>query len=1534
VCVAASAAGDAAASQTRPFVKLRPATALFFERALEEARKRVDSSSGVYPYDLLSHDERIVVLARVAVSMAGYGPCEATAVTESALFNVFAAARDKVEAEAEAGAAAAAAEAAAAAASAAERDAAGAAATPGAAPPPLPAARAAAVTVDALTGAMSVLTPSGAAPIGPGASAGAIADLARGETWRLLLLGAFTEEWGAERVGVAELLGPGAVPVRREVWGTLVDMVAERAVFGRDAYGIKKALFLERDPIQQRLLHSQLLAGTSSSNGNGASGSSGSSDAPLRWFPPRPPPATDAELGEAERQVAALTPKGRELMQGLFPSDHFAAKMTMRQLVFSVEGSYSSYCSCDSCMRCRSAVERLHRQSHGVGGGKGRIADGHGGGGGHHKDKDGHGAHAKGGSSGDKSGDKSGAAGASSAATAAAIIAAGGPAAVAAAAAAASAAASGGLPEEGALPAAAWAAVGGAQRDVAKFFTGLAREARRDALRLPAVDLDRSMAASRDWDILVTAELDYDYGGGKGALVEYDSARDAFLPGPALLDGAKGAAALLSSLDPATVAEVGAWRDPRAKPSGSTKALEACLLEESPARTMQLYGRRLLELHFTRLFAVRLLGKFAEAAREAAARDALEALLREEETEAQRNATKAARKKEKERSRLREKEAAALAAREAAAAAAEEAEAAEAARKEEDARRAEAARRARAEAEAAAEAEYEAARKAAAGAAAAAAAAAAANGGDDGDDAAEGTGSRSRRRRGKKGAAAAAGAAPATPAQPEAARGGGSAPAMPLPSGAKAKAAKGQTKAQAAAPPPPVAEWSDGAAAARSEVEQEAEELARAIRESLADEAARKARAEIAPIASAPAMRAPTARPPQQLQQQLPQPLPPMPLPPMQMAPQMQMPQQAQQAQHMAHPMVAMKAAQPPLADASGWLSQQQQQAPAPLQSRGLFGAAAPPAPPPQASYGGGLSGWAPAAAAAGLMQQPPLSAPAPPPAQLHAFSSPFSAASWSGASTWAPSAPADAWAAATAAAASAGRTPADELARLHLGSGDGGGGGWRGHGGLGGGGAAEAAFAAFASGPQFAPPPRAAPPPADDAAAAARDEAAAAAGRAFVPQQAGPPGGAPGSGSALSLGAPRAGLEPPLPFVDGAMFVCTKFTQEECMRRRLLGLPRRDLELVTGCTPYATALFLFNFSSRELHGLFVASSPGRLNWDGDAWKRSLYHRPSARASSSSPFPSQVKFRVVKEYSPLHEDAFGHLIRGSNRVTPLDLAQVKELIRLFAKHDTLGAPANPGAFVPDPAERDAPPQQQQQAGGALGEPRGERSERGTRGGAGRAGRHGPGANTGAAAGLVPLGGYADRAERERAEAANGYARGGGGFDPRTHPGGPGGPRGLGGLPHMQHALGGGMLNGHRGAPHAPQHGVPQQHHHALGGGFDDDTDADAHAAAAAAASVEMLFRFDDALGSDDGGGQLGSGGLGSLGLGGRLRSSGGDSGVGLDYNDDDGLCIVCMEQPQDSVLQPCGHARYCYTCVADLAACPLCRERVLRISPL
>lgn len=181
-------------------------------------------------------------------------------------------------------------------------------------------------------------------------------------------VGAFTEEWGTDRLSAADFLSADCLPLRREAWGVLVDMVAERAVFGREEYAIKKALFLERDPIQQRLLYVQLLQ-----LGGGSPGPQA-----LAWFPPRPVALTDTELGEAERQVAALTPKGREMMQGLFPPEHFAAKLSMRQLVFSVEGSYSSFCSCDSCLRCRTAVERIHRQSHhgGKGGGKGAGGDG------------------------------------------------------------------------------------------------------------------------------------------------------------------------------------------------------------------------------------------------------------------------------------------------------------------------------------------------------------------------------------------------------------------------------------------------------------------------------------------------------------------------------------------------------------------------------------------------------------------------------------------------------------------------------------------------------------------------------------------------------------------------------------------------------------------------------------------------------------------------------------------------------------------------------------------------------------------------------------------------------------------------------------------------------------------------------------------------------------------------------------------------------------------------------------------------------
>lgn len=60
-----------------------------FEMALELARKHIDSTIGVYPYDLLTHDEKIAALAKVAVAVAGYGSCPKDALHESALYALY-----------------------------------------------------------------------------------------------------------------------------------------------------------------------------------------------------------------------------------------------------------------------------------------------------------------------------------------------------------------------------------------------------------------------------------------------------------------------------------------------------------------------------------------------------------------------------------------------------------------------------------------------------------------------------------------------------------------------------------------------------------------------------------------------------------------------------------------------------------------------------------------------------------------------------------------------------------------------------------------------------------------------------------------------------------------------------------------------------------------------------------------------------------------------------------------------------------------------------------------------------------------------------------------------------------------------------------------------------------------------------------------------------------------------------------------------------------------------------------------------------
>ena len=46
--------------------------------------------------------------------------------------------------------------------------------------------------------------------------------------------------------------------------------------------------------------------------------------------------------------------------------------------------------------------------------------------------------------------------------------------------------------------------------------------------------------------------------------------------------------------------------------------------------------------------------------------------------------------------------------------------------------------------------------------------------------------------------------------------------------------------------------------------------------------------------------------------------------------------------------------------------------------------------------------------------------------------------------------------------------------------------------------------------------------------------------------------------------------------------------------------------------------------------------------------------------------------------------------------------------------------------------------------------------------------------------------------------------------------------------------------------------------------------------------------------------------------------------------EDERICVVCLENPSNTVLLPCGHANFCAGCAAEVHrdCCPLCRQRV------
>jgi hypothetical protein len=101
---------------------------------------------------------------------------------------------------------------------------------------------------------------------------------------------------------------------------------------------------------------------------------------------------------------------------------------------------------------------------------------------------------------------------------------------------------------------------------------------------------------------------------------------------------------------------------------------------------------------------------------------------------------------------------------------------------------------------------------------------------------------------------------------------------------------------------------------------------------------------------------------------------------------------------------------------------------------------------------------------------------------------------------------------------------------------------------------------------------------------------------------------------------------------LGGYIFVCNNDTMQEDLKRQLFGLPPRYRDSVRAITP-GLPLFLYNYTTHQLHGIFEAASFGGSNIDPTAWE-------DKKCKGESRFPAQVRIRVRTLCKALEEDAF------------------------------------------------------------------------------------------------------------------------------------------------------------------------------------------------------------------------------------------------------------------------------------------------------
>lgn len=132
---------------------------------------------------------------------------------------------------------------------------------------------------------------------------------------------------------------------------------------------------------------------------------------------------------------------------------------------------------------------------------------------------------------------------------------------------------------------------------------------------------------------------------------------------------------------------------------------------------------------------------------------------------------------------------------------------------------------------------------------------------------------------------------------------------------------------------------------------------------------------------------------------------------------------------------------------------------------------------------------------------------------------------------------------------------------------------------------------------------------------------------------------------------------------IGGYIFVCNNETMEENLKRQLFGLPSRYRDSVRAIRP-GLPLFLYNYSTHQLHGIFEATSFGGSNIDPGAWE------DSKCPGGESRFPAQVRVATRKICEPLEEDAFRpvlHHYDGPKFRLELTVAEALSLLDIFAE---------------------------------------------------------------------------------------------------------------------------------------------------------------------------------------------------------------------------------------------------------------------------